>query len=228
MSFILDALKKSEIERQRQAVPGLSDAPQTQKRRRLPWWAFALGGLLLVNVGVLSVLLLRNPSTAKAPATASIVASAPAGDIEHAAPASTPAKNDHFSPMDAAPVYAPEIPVQNAAAAPERPAASPVQDAAPARSPRRDPLLSESPADENDEVLPTLSELSLPGGQALPEMHIDVHVYGTKPADRFVYINMRKYREGQTLQEGPVLERIRRDGAVLNYKGVRFLLPRQS
>ena len=52
----------------------------------------------------------------------------------------------------------------------------------------------------------------------MPELHLDVHVYATKPAERFVYINMRKYREGATLAEGPVLERIRRDGVVLNYQ----------
>ena len=64
--------------------------------------------------------------------------------------------------------------------------------------------------------------------QELPELHLDVHVYATKPSDRFVYINMRKYHEGNTLQEGPVLERIRRDGVVLEYQGLRFVLPRQS
>jgi general secretion pathway protein B len=47
------------------------------------------------------------------------------------------------------------------------------------------------------------------------------------PADRFVFINGRKYHEGMKLQEGPLLERIRRDGIVLNYQGVRFLLPRE-
>jgi hypothetical protein len=52
-------------------------------------------------------------------------------------------------------------------------------------------------------------------------------VYATKPSDRFVYINMRKYHEGAVLQEGPKLERIRRDGVVLDYQGMRFLLPRQ-
>ena len=45
--------------------------------------------------------------------------------------------------------------------------------------------------------------------------------------DRFVYINMRKYREGAVLPEGLAVEHIRRDGVVLNYQGVRFLLPRQ-
>jgi hypothetical protein len=42
-----------------------------------------------------------------------------------------------------------------------------------------------------------------------------------------VYINMRKYHEGSVLQEGPTVERIRRDGVVLNYQGLRFILPRQ-
>jgi len=89
-------------------------------------------------------------------------------------------------------------------------------------------VLSDEEATDNDEVLPSINELNLTGAQALPEMHLDVHVYATKPADRFVFINMRKYKEGNTLQEGPVLERIRRDGVVLNYQGVRFILPRQS
>jgi len=53
-------------------------------------------------------------------------------------------------------------------------------------------------------------------------------VYATIPADRFVYINNRKYREGTRLQEGPTVERIRRDGVVLNSQGTRFLLPREQ
>ena len=52
-------------------------------------------------------------------------------------------------------------------------------------------------------------------------------VFATRPADRFVYVNMRKYHEGATLEEGPTVEHIRRDGVVLNYQGLRFLLPRQ-
>ena len=80
----------------------------------------------------------------------------------------------------------------------------------------------------NDEILPSISEISLSGAQALPELHLDVHVYATKPGDRFVYINMRKYKEGAVLQEGPRVELIRRDGVVLNFQGVRFILPRLS
>ena len=113
------------------------------------------------------------------------------------------------------------------------------QPALPSRSPRRlarrrtavhrsDPLLTDPDAGAQiEELLPSINEISLTGSQALPELHLDVHVYATKPSERFVYINMRKYHEGATLQEGPVLERIRRDGVVLNYQGLRFVLPRQ-
>jgi general secretion pathway protein B len=91
-----------------------------------------------------------------------------------------------------------------------------------------DPLLTDEGLEANSqEILPSISEISLSGEQALPELHLDVHVYSTKPADRFVYINMRKYHEGAALQEGPTVERIRRDGVVLNYQNLRFILPRQ-
>jgi general secretion pathway protein B len=239
MSFILDALKKSELERQRQTMPGLVDPGAVPRRAGLPRWAVALGLLLAVNLVVLSVVLLRNGTPAAPPAApqstamtattappaAAPAAPAPAG-MPATASAAAPAP-DHFSPLDppaaadAPPVYAPEIPVEPAAAA--EPASPPVH--AP-KATRREPMLTDDDG-ADDEVLPSLSELNLTGPQGLPELHIDVHVYATRPSDRFVYINMRKYREGATLQEGPVLERIRRDGVVLDYHGVRFILPRQ-
>jgi len=227
MSFILDALKKSEIERQRQSMPGLIDTPPALRRGRLPLWAMLLGCLLAINMVVLIFVLLRNGTPAAASAPASHADSAPAD-------AKSPAVDDHFSPLSAAPVYAPEIPVAAAETSPSAPAAALAaprtlaQRAAPHSFRRPDPVLVEAEADDNDELLPSINQINLTGAQALPEMHLDVHVYATKPADRFVYINMRKYHEGNTLQEGPVLERIRRDGVVLNYQGLRFVLPRQS
>jgi general secretion pathway protein B len=222
MSFILDALKKSEIERQRQSMPGLMDAPASLRRRRLPLWGIILGCLLAVNIVVLSIVLMRNAGPS--------AASTSGRDAAHAG-LKPPAVEEHFSPLSQAPVYAPEIPVPPAeTSASNGSAAAPhaiAQRAAPRTLRRPDPVLDEEAA-ENDEVLPSINEINLTGAQALPEMHLDVHVYATKPSDRFVFINMRKYHEGNTLQEGPVLERIRRDGVVLNYQGVRFVLPRQS
>jgi general secretion pathway protein B len=211
MSFILDALKKSEIDRQRQTIPGLMESAGPARRKRLPVWAVLLAALFAINIVVSLVLLNRRgaPAAPQAPAP-----------VAHAADEKAPPEPEHFSPLGAAPVFAPEIPVPPASA----------QHAVPRAAPHRtDPILSEAEVkDENEEVLPSINEVSLSGAQALPDLHLDVHVFATKPADRFVYINMRKYREGSTLQEGPVVERIRRDGVVLNFHGLRFVLPRQS
>jgi general secretion pathway protein B len=232
MSFILDALKKSELERQRQSMPGLMDAPAALRRGRLPLWAILLGSLLAVNIVVLIIVLMRN----RAPGVGPSVATTSQRQDTSPADVKPPAVDEHFSPLSAAPVYAPEIPVppaETTSASTESTAAliSPraiAQRAAPHAFRRPDPVLTDEEATDNDEVLPSINEINLTGAQALPEMHLDVHVYATRPADRFVFINMRKYKEGNTLQEGPVLERIRRDGVVLNYQGLRFILPRQS
>ena len=42
MSFILDALKKSENERQRTIGPSLADAPARTPQSERPWWAVAV------------------------------------------------------------------------------------------------------------------------------------------------------------------------------------------
>jgi general secretion pathway protein B len=271
MSFILDALKKSEVERQRQAIPGLMDSRPLPPRAKFPLWAAALIALLAVNLVILAVVLTRRaaPATASLTAPAITPATTPAASPA-TAPAATPATApataapdspvaaamapaaptaattagapsaaaparaapDHFSPMDAAPpVYAPEIPATQdyagAARRSARAASSGETATHHAVNAAPDPVLTESdPADA--EVLPSINEINLANQPALANLHLDVHVYATQPSERFVYINMRKYREGATLAEGPVLERIRRDGVVLSYQGLRFVLPRQQ
>jgi general secretion pathway protein B len=251
MSFILDALKKSEIERQRQTMPGLVDSGMVRARPRLPMWAIALCALLAINLLVLSFVLVRGmmhtPSASRTDATAKARRGAapvdeigadtagpdlPGAEARRGLPqgdAATGAPGTHFSPLDTAPLYAPEIPVAAVPAPlPMVPKAASSEIPGARALHRRDPLLTdEDYKPDDEEVLPTINEISLTGAQALPELHLDVHVYATRPAERFVYVNMRKYHEGATLQEGPTIERIRRDGVVLNYHALRFLLPRQ-
>ena len=234
MSFILDALKKSELERQRQSIPGLVETGVARPRHRLPLWAIALCALLGINLIVLLVVLTRGWMTAPAPAQRRAASAA-------SATGTAPPEDDRqFSPLDHAPtdpsaVYAPEVPLTAAVPGPQP--SSPAQTTPAVRQPgaaaaravrRRDPLLNDGDfkADE-EENLPSVNELNLTGAQALPELHLDVHVFATNSAERFVFINMRKYHEGAKLQEGPTIERIRRDGVILDYQGLRFLLPRQ-
>jgi general secretion pathway protein B len=77
------------------------------------------------------------------------------------------------------------------------------------------------------EQLATINELRADGTLQLPELHLDIHVFNEKPAERFVFINMGKYKEGDALNEGPIVREIRTDGVVLEHGSMRFLMPRQ-
>jgi general secretion pathway protein B len=71
-------------------------------------------------------------------------------------------------------------------------------------------------------AMPNADEVSARGGVAA--LHLDLHVYATQPQQRFIFVNARKYKEGDTLAEGPLVEQITPDGAVLNFRGSRFKL----
>ena len=64
MSFILDALKKSETDRQRQSSPALFEVKVAAPRRGFPLWAVGLAALLGINILVLVWFLLRQPAHA--------------------------------------------------------------------------------------------------------------------------------------------------------------------
>src|SRR5215469_7586790 len=106
MSFILDALKKSESDRQRQNGPALFEVRVAPPRTRLPLWAIAIALLLVVNLGIVMWLLLRHQAHVDAPA-------APTGPPTAAAPAAA-----------SVPVVATSAPAGGAAAPPALAAAS--------------------------------------------------------------------------------------------------------
>jgi general secretion pathway protein B len=61
---------------------------------------------------------------------------------------------------------------------------------------------------------------------SLSALHVDMHVYSPQREGRFVLINMKKYLEGQTLLEGPLVEQITANGVVLSYQNKRWELDR--
>jgi general secretion pathway protein B len=82
-----------------------------------------------------------------------------------------------------------------------------------------------------DTGAPSTATLNLPSaaalaaeGIAIPTLRLELHAYSERPRDRFVFINGRKYAEGDRLPEGPQLVAIEPTGAVLTHAGRRFLL----
>ena len=220
MSFILDALKKSESERQRQAGPALLEMRIIPPSRGLPVWAIVIGAILLVSVGVLGWLALRSHPV-------------PAPAIAHAAlPASTSLPNA-AAPQSAAPQSVAQAEVSQSAAVPQMPArmaeelpsidANPQEDNSADNEPAVAPRAGLQAGGADAAKLRKYSEIS----GTVPELRLDLHVYSVNPAERYAFINMHKVHEGDTTPEGAQVQQITRDGVVLDYNGSEFLLGRQ-
>lgn len=201
MSLILDALRKSERTR-RQNLTGQLGAGESHSVGRLPVpWLSLLGLLLLVNVVLLTVFWPR--------------ADKPAATMPAAVPA-----NYHptVRPLAAETIGPDEIP--------HIPAPPPVSRLTPPGNPSLVAAVSAAaPPVIPSAAEPTLDALPADLRAALPALHLDVLGYASKPADRFVVINLKQYHVGDTLAEGAVLKDITARGAVLEFRGVSFLLP---
>lgn len=254
MSLILDALKKSEAERQRQTGPTLLEVRVTQPRRRYPVWVIAVGALLAVNILLLLIFVLRRPAATEPAAAPGGASAAAAGSTAGAPPttAATPAPLTPAAPAAAA--VASGLPtgvapmasspmVPGAADPPLVPASGAGRDvgalaAVPAHG--SDDGLADAaaygsatgrnPAD--DEPAVAASEAghfaSLPSfsdvGGDLPALRLDLHVYAERPRDRYALINMHRVREGDVLPEGVRVLAITREGVALDWHGEEFML----
>ena len=205
MSFILDALKKSETERQQQAGGEFSAVPSSTGDEQSFKWLWILAVLLLVNIAVLVGILMR-PDPPAAEQT-------DVGD----------------TPLTQAQIAEPSFEEKVAAAKQSQPdlasVAAASQEPQPART-ASTTVARPAPRPAAARVL-TIDEVRLNGSLELTDLHLDIHVYSDDPAERFVFINMAKHRERSTLEEGPQVVEIRPDGVILEYQGTTFLLPRE-
>lgn len=212
MSFILDALKKSETERQQQGSAEFSTVPTSSPKSGALRWLWLLGLLLAVNLAVLVGLLLQRDDS---PDAATTIEVPDTHDSPISSQVAVPAE-------DTTPSFAEQIAV---ARQEQPPAQEPGDAVAPQSAPA--PAPASITARGTSSGLPTIDQLRLDGSLQLAELHIDIHVYSDTPGDRFVFINMVKHREGSLLDEGPVVSEIITDGVILKYDGRSFLLPRE-
>jgi general secretion pathway protein B len=256
MSFILDALKKSETDRQRQTSPALFEVKVAAPRRRLPLWAVGLAVLFVINVAALAWLVLRAPASAPAQSAAN----APAGGANTAvaalpAPASAPPgmvtvpatvtiPTTVNIPAGSAPTIV--IGSHDAQAGAVAPSGTPPLVEEPMLSGHEPSVSPDFDAgDYAEAVTPAEAQTAataaaaarwagaggLPSrddvvarGTPLPELRLDMHVYDAIPAKRFVFLNMSKLREGESLPDGTRVEQISQHGVQLWYRGTRFTI----
>lgn len=210
MSYILDALRKSERDRalaEGRADPvawPMSEQPSAGGRWVLP--LLVLMALLILGALILNLLPLQRPDddirsqdAEAALIVAPLVAVTPAGEAAESAVVTDPA-----------PVV---VPVQPDPVRSEQVKSDPVA-MAPALARPDTEAVSGSKPDEEVRTMPPLDTL-----RHIPQLMINSHIYSPVADKRSVMINNRQWNEGDMLAAGVLLKEITPDGILLDVDG---------
>ncbi len=238
MSYILDALKKADAERERSAVPGLHahphDGPAGHGRRDggLRWPVLAVAVATIVLLAATLAWLLWSERGVRLPP---LVAQAPPTPVPMPAPAPAPVPVPVPAPVPAAipapaPVAAatppalPPPPAPAPAVVPAPPAPPVIAAPPPAPPPRTAPPAPAAPppATPAEPRVPSLNELPSDVRAGLPPLAISGAVFSPTPTARMLFINGLVLREGEAVADGVVVERIGAAASVLSARGQRF------
>ena len=230
MSYILEALKKSQAERQLGELPSIH-APQVQLQagaaahgaRRGPVWLALCG----VGAAVAAALLLWQPwqagAAAPAAAPAMLAQAAPAA-AAMPAPAPLPvAVPAPLVPAPSVPPAATAAPVHHARPVAEPQAETPGQAVPAVPAPVPVPVAPPAPAAE--EAVPGMRDLPEPIQRQIPPIAIGGYIYSKNPADRLLLIDKVLRHEGEELAPGLVLEKLLPKAAIFSFKGYRYRVP---
>jgi general secretion pathway protein B len=215
MSYILDALRKADSDRERGAVPGIhtqatpgvsGDERRARSNGPLVWVVLVLSALV---VALLAWLLFgREPAPEARPP---VVATLP----------------PPVTPMPAPVLPAPPTSLPAPATAPvTRPAkaAPPAPRVAEAPTPRTGVALpAAKPASAEPRIYAT-SELPENIKRELPQVVVGGSIYSDNPANRFLIINGQVFHEGDKLGPELWLDQIKLKAAVLRYKDYRYTI----
>ena len=243
MSYILEALKKAQAERQLGSAPTLTAVPvgaapadAAAVRRRPAWivlsvvvlaavcavaaWRFqaspartAPEQIQMPTAPPLAVVASSTPPLAMVPTSTSTPALA-------AAPPSTPplaVVPRSTPPLAVVPPSMPPLAVVPASTPPVPKPATPKPVAA-----RPAPVPAAAPEEEK---LPSLRELPEPIQRSVPQLAFGGYMYSKNPSDRLLLIDKALRHEGEEVAPGLVLEKLLPRAAVMNYKGYRYRVP---
>lgn len=221
MSYILDALRKADRERNLGEVPDLEASHWGVRRQaRSQRWIWIVGALLVFNGLLVAYVLFdrgaRDTTTDVAAGTQAAPGQRPLVPVPRPrVEPPQPARARQPVPVRKPP---PQPPARAQAPAPSFTPAPKVQTAPPASQPAVDATGEFKLQEWRDLPLEFRSRFTLP--------RIDVHVFAEDPGRRFIMADLKKYREGETMDNGAVLERIHPGSIQLNYEGTRFRVER--
>jgi len=245
MSYILDALRKSERERKRGAVPDVLTVQEglQQTRRRRALWPVVIVTALFLNI----VLLMWwfAPWKADSQKTTAVEPPADTQPRESAPPEMSPAsRKEELSPSRSQAedmrTDGPKAPAERAKGATTLPTSgigrlpvmqpetvTPLREAG--KTKKGETIGEPPPSEEAAAALPPaenriylLKELPEPLRKTLPDFTITAFLYSPAPTSRMVQINGLMLREGEDLSPGLKLEEITPDGVIMSSRTYRF------
>lgn len=250
MSFILDALKKLEQNRQRGSVPDLMTVhvPVQQEMKKRPIWPYLIIGALVLNAALLLIWLQPWRSSSPSPALNKYADPKPAAVSKKSQPQRSVAVIKQAAEVKQRTLSAPKAAEQRSVSEKPSPKPSSVTPEKPAKDTRNIQLpktatdnslniqhtqkslsLNEpNAADVNKGLtgnsLPELSQLPQSTQSEIPQLKILGHVYSNSPGTRLININGDIYKEDDTVAKNLKVEEITETGVILNYNGTRFLI----
>ncbi|MDP2179472.1 general secretion pathway protein GspB [Methylicorpusculum sp.] len=259
MSYILNALRKSEQERQSKQPESVTNRilmqPPERKTAVIGWIALAILGNVAAIAGIIWYVqnLPEPPRIDAAPVASSVVlADSESKDRPKTRPIELPKTRENQpapKPLPATEQIAISKPKTNplkpVLPAPPKPVPvkikEPVEDADKPASVVDNRSFDEvieqvpdmtaialaaeqkpEPEPESANKIPYLSDLPNDFRQSVPKMAINVFVYARDPAERFVIINMVKYKAGQLTKDEVAIKEILPKSLVLNYRDQTF------
>jgi general secretion pathway protein B len=242
MSYILEALKKSEQQREIGRVPGITSVHENTAKSVSGKWLWLIAAILLLNAGLLVFLLW--PETEPEPEPVAMTtplreAVPPRRDRPVAALPGQPTAVEKPVPRvsQSASIEPPPAPLA-AETLKNQSEAKPLPEetvTAAAVSPPA-PQVEQARVEQQPTPVVKAEVPNLPVWPQIPShlfqqlgsnLRLDVHVFSDQPKKSFVLINMRKYRAGEKLQEGPQLDEVTAEGVILSFRGQRFRLQAQ-
>lgn len=236
MSFILDALRKSETARRRSEAPDLfTTMPNTAAPApaRAQWPMLVIGGVGVLSLIVALWLFAQRAPSPTAPAVEAATApetnapppqeSSPppsnVGTMPAPVPDTAPAEPP-VAPATAPPLPAPRVspPAPAPTTSPNTPEIDHSRDLPAPPEPVSPPAHTPMPA--GDRIV-SLADLDPGTRKQLPPLKLSMHLWNETPSQRFVILDGQRLKEGDVLGE-VVVERITRDGAVLAWRDSRL------
>jgi general secretion pathway protein B len=243
MSYILDALKKADQEREQGQVPGLHAQQTLHTDADAPAAASGLSPLVWAGIGV-ALTLAGVLTWLQWPAAGS--ARAPAAPVQQGLPSvvvARPSATAPFATPDTSPTATAPVPAGDVALHVEAPpadtrgsAAAPGVGVSGARPGERNAERHSAPAEPSSQgdapapqaksgALPKLADLPDAVRKDLPALNVGGAMHSPTPSQRMLVLNGQVFHEGDSPHPGLTLEEIRLKSAVLNFQGQRFELP---